>query len=390
MTPHFSPTMLIHTETPELSQHLTTLIHGEFEAAWEVTTHLLTWQKKASESELNELVQTLKSLVLNKQIDLEKRWLGAKILGETPHPEALAGMLTLLEVSDSEDLSTLASQSLANLGQPAIAVLKDLLTDPKTRFFAVTTLTYIRNPQVVDPLLQVIDDDNPQIRQMAIATLSSFHDRQLPPHFLRGLEDPAAIVRKESLSALGWWIKELQDQGLVAKIAPLLQDLNLSVCQQAAITLSKIRTEEAAIALTDILKKPTTPPPLQSDLVKALVWQETPFSFHCLRVQLPQLEPEVLEAAFLTLGRIEREPVKALGSEILVDFFQHHRDDLTQEDLLLTLAQTLGKLRQPAAETILEELMHHQSDRIRLQAEASLRTFRKQAKRLYEIGENPL
>jgi HEAT repeat protein len=92
---------------------------------------------------------------------------------------------------------------------------------------------------------------------------------RIPPVLLNALNDPAAVVRKEAVIGLGLRTDLGEELDLLARLKPLLYDFNWDVCQQAAIALGRLGTDEAADALFNVLKSPATPVPLQIDFVRA-------------------------------------------------------------------------------------------------------------------------
>jgi HEAT repeat protein len=157
----------------------------------------------------------------------------------------------------------MAATALSSLGDSAIEALASLLSEPDSRLLATTALSQIRRPEIITPLLGVVDDPQVAVRSMAIEALSSFHDSRIPPVLLKALKDHAAVVRKEAVIGLGLRSDLREELDLLNQLKPLLYDFNPDVCQQAAIALGRMGTDEAADALFKVLQSPATPAPFK-------------------------------------------------------------------------------------------------------------------------------
>lgn len=112
-------------------------------------------------------------------------------------------MIELLQTSESAELRGVAAAALADQGSGAIAALVPLLADPSTRLLAVQALAQIPSPEVIEPLLQVVQDQEIPVRLTAIAALTPFPDPRILALLVQSLTDPAAAVRREAVIGLG-------------------------------------------------------------------------------------------------------------------------------------------------------------------------------------------
>jgi HEAT repeat protein len=283
------------------------LEEGDFQQRWEIAKIL----PKLGTVAIAPLIEILE----DEEANLETRWFVGRILSEFNHPSSIIALANLLERAEDEELSSMASQALANLGISAIVALSELLEQPETRLLAVQALAQIRHSEIVTPLLTVVNDPSAKIRTVAIEALSSFYDEPILPVLLNGLQDTASAVRKEAAIALGLRPQERAKFNLVKRLQPLLFDLNLEVAQQAAIALGRLGGDDAARALFPVLKSPATPVWLKLTLVRALGWIETHQSLDYLREGLFWEETEVCQEIVTVLGRLELPPIRQKATQ---------------------------------------------------------------------------
>ena len=190
------------------------LEYGDFQERWEVA--------KLFPSLGTIAIAPLIAILKDEEAQENVRWFVARILGEFDRPEVITALVEILQNSESEELSTIASEALTNLGRSAIAALTELLANEETRLLAVRSLSAIRRQDIIPPLLTVISDPQPLIRATAIEALASFDDPRIPPVFLHALKDIAAPVRREAVIGLGLHRDLQAELDLVEKIIPLL------------------------------------------------------------------------------------------------------------------------------------------------------------------------
>jgi HEAT repeat protein len=295
-----------------LNWALDVLDAGDFQERWEVAKVI----PKLGERAIAPLIEILE----DDEADLEMRWFAARILGELNAPTAITALVDLLKTAEDEDLAEMAATALSNLGNSAIDALSDLLSDPESRLLATRSLAQIRRPEIIAPLLSVIRDSEVVVRSTAIEALSSFHDSRIPPVLLEALNDPAAVVRKEAAIGLGLRSDLREELDLLNRLKPLLYDFNPDVCQQAAIALGRLGTDEAAVALFNVLKSPATPVPLQIDFIRALGWVGSAKTLDYLQQALTITSVECVLEVVRVLGRVEQPILKTKAAQILIDF----------------------------------------------------------------------
>ncbi|MEC4892200.1 MAG: HEAT repeat domain-containing protein [Oscillatoria sp. PMC 1051.18] len=352
------------------------LHQGDFQQRWDIAKLL----PKLGEG----VVAPLLTILEDEQEDSEVRWFAGRTLGEYDDPAVVISLVKLLQNPDTdEELAAMAAQALGNLGTSAIEELSKLLlpklaidaplVEEQTRLLAVQALAQIRRSEAIEPLLQVVSDRHPEIRTAAIEALSSFHDRRITSILIKALQDPAKAVRKEAAIGLSFRTADLAEFDLVNQIKPLLNDLSIEVCRQAAIALGRFGTDEAADALFRVLKSAATPLVLKIDLVRALAWAETTASLEYLQEGLRWSAPEVCRQIITLLGRVKSPTLKAKATQILIEFLYSGQNATFEATIKQAIATSLGQLGEAQAIEALEKLAGDPERVVKLHAIAALK-----------------
>ncbi|MEG5170792.1 HEAT repeat domain-containing protein [Microcoleus sp. B3-D7] len=312
---------------------------GDFQDRWEIA--------KVLPNLGNGAIAPLIAVLEDEDADTEPRWFAARILGKFDRPEVIQALVELVKNSD-EELSQIAAETLGNFGPTAIESLATLLLQEDSRQFATAALAQIRRTETIPPLLSVVGDSQVAVRAHAIEALSSFHDSRIPPVLVAALKDPATGVRKEAVRALGVRAYLDAELDLVNLLKPLLSDIRLEVCQQAAIAIGRVKTDAAAAALFELLRSPLTPVELQIEAVRALSWMETAtalaYLHQTLRAQFTNIHSTVYQEIVTVLGRVEKPELKAAAAEILIDLLKTGHPAVQEAVSKKSLALGLGKL----------------------------------------------
>ncbi|NET60824.1 MAG: HEAT repeat domain-containing protein [Symploca sp. SIO2E6] len=374
---------------------------GDFQEKWDVAKVF----PKLGKCSIAPLI----AIVEDEAADLEVRWFASRILGEFDDPLVVISLVELLQSAEDEDLAEMAAQALSNIGSSAITALSSLLLEEESKYLAVQALAHIRHPETIAPLLTVVNDPLPSIRSTAIEALISFRDRRILPVLLEALQDPAAVVRKQAVIGLGLRGSNLPELEVLDYLKPLLYDFNPQVCQQAAIALGRLGTDEAAEALFRVLKSPATPISLQIDFVRALGWVQTPLALEYLQQALisfpvdylhlggnkaegrrqkaegkdkclagydmTRVTPEVSQEIIAVLGRIELAELKSQATQILIELLHSEQFSVPYPTLKQTLAMSLGQLGEAQALEPLIKLLEEPDLTVRLHAIAALKNI---------------
>ncbi len=364
---------------PETSQvldlALTVLHEGDFHQRWDIAKVFPRLGVK-----IDCLIAPIIEIVTSEEDD-ELRWYAARILGEFNQPQAIAALVELLKSSDNDELTSIAASALGQIGNPAVAALSELLIEEDTRLLAVQSLSYIRRSQIIAPLLTVVKDPNAQIRATAIEALGSFHNAEIGPILIEATDDIAASVRKEAVTGLGFRSDVREELDLVNKLIPRLYDFNIDVCCHAAISLGRLGSEAASVALNTVLNSPHTPINLQLECIRALGRIETPLCLQYLRSCLnehysPALGPEVVKV----LGQVQN--LKVIAADILIESLQ------LSNSLKSAIALSLGRLGELKAIDPLINLLAIPDTGVRLHAIASLQQLAPAYQQLQQLNND--
>lgn len=342
---------------------LTLLKRGDFQDRWRIAKVFPKLGKAA--------IAPMLEIAKDPRQDVELRWFAIRILGQYKEPEAIAQLIVLLDDCREEFLVEEIMRALVELQEAATDYVLPLLTQTETRLLAVRALCKIRYPNVVEPLLGVVQDNNPEIRALALETLGSFRHHRIFTVLVNALKDRASVVRFEAVTALGFWANYAEREWIFQYVQPLLYDINLEVCRQAALTLSRLQTPEAAAAIAIVLRQSTTPFALQVELVQALAWIDDPSSLDYLAQSLHTAGENLTLVILKVMGRITEAPRKKQGAYILLDFWQ--RQPLRDPACRRAFVYTLGQLQQRESGHLLEQLSEDIDESIRLHAIAALR-----------------
>jgi HEAT repeat protein len=369
-----------------LNLALEVLVNGDFQDRWEVAKIFpkLGIGGTGLDPELkaqlpHPAIAPLVAILADEGAEPELRWFAARILGESPHPQAITALVELLKTSEDEDLREIAATAIANLGATAVQLLAPLLAEPETRLLGIQGLVGINSPEIVAPLMTVAQDPEVAVRIAVISALSNFHESAVIPVLRQALQDLAAPVRKEAAIALGMRPELLAEWDLVADLQPLIFDLNLEVGTAATIALGRLRTDAAATALFQALK--SVPSTLQITIIRALGWMETPAALAYLGEILGQLSAVCQVEAIALLGRVTNPAMKPLAAQILIDFFPHPNVQDAQTKCALALAW--GQLGNETAIPLLVEMLADVDSGVKLHAIAALKNFPRVTKEGY-------
>ena len=341
---------------------------GDFQDRWEIAKILPNLGHGA--------IAPLISILEDEDADTEQRWFAARILGKFDRPEVIQALVELVKNSD-EELSQIAAETLGNFGPRAIESLATLLQQEDSRQFATAALAQIRRTETIAPLLSVVGDSQVAVRAHAIEALSSFHDSRIPPVLVAALKDPATAVRKEAVRALGVRAYLDGELDLVNLLKPLLTDIRLEVCQQAAIAIGRVKTDAAAAALFELLRSPITPVELQIETVRALSWMETATALEYLQqtliAEFYNTNSPVCQEIVTVLGRVEKPELKAKAAEIMIDLLKTDHPAVQEAVSKKYLALGLGQLGDIRGLDALISMLGDADNSVRLHCTAALK-----------------
>ena len=346
-----------------LNLAISTLLEADFQHKWSIIK-LLPWFG-------SNIIPTLINLVKDTTVEVDTRGLICQTLGNFSQSEVVLTLVELLDSATDRELKAIAGKTLTAIGDDAVDALQELLAKPQHRILAVRSLYYIRTVKTIEPLLDITQDSDPNLRAIALKALGSFHDARIAPVLIRALQDKASDVRKEAATALGFRPELNEALNLVEHLCPLLYDYNLEVCSQAAISLSRIKNKAATTALFKVLRADTTPIELKVDVVKALGWSETSSSIDYLAKTLSVSPPRITSEIIVVLGRISKAELKTQAAEKLVEFWDSRSSQLELLQVKQALTASLGELR--CGKRVLEQLAKDSDRKVKLYATSALK-----------------
>jgi HEAT repeat protein len=351
---HLSIDQIAHNELV-LDIAIQVLIQGDFDQQWEIAKII----PKLGDIAIKPLLDLLNDI----DIDLEDRWVVARILGDFHQPQVVTALIELIQQQEDLELTEIATSALTKIGVPAISALTDILVTPN-RSIAIATLAQIRHSKTIEPLIQVIDDPDPQLRSLVVEALGSFHDPRIPPLLLTKLTDVNASVRKAAVTALCLRRDLAAELDLSQHLRPLLFDLDLAVCQATALGLARLPDRSNIEMLAAVLLSPQTPTELQSSVILALGWIGTKLAIDSLIAALPQASISLASEIVIAIGKTDRAQVYA--SQILVNHLQ--KLDPSAAIIKQEIATALGNLGNPEIVPDLIRLRNDPDDRVKLYA----------------------
>lgn len=348
---------------------LQSLKFGDFQDRWDVAKLFPSFGVAA--------IAPLLDLLQDQDADSEAQWFAIRILSGFNHPSVITALVNLLKTSTNEELNGMAATALAAMGSGAIEILSQLMEQDSTRRLATQTLSQIRHSATVPLLLNVVHDQDAQVRATAIEALSSFHTPDITNVLIQALTDPATTVRRAAVTGLGFCHADVAELDLVSHLRPLLLDLNLEVCRQTAIALGRLGTPTATNALFQTLHSLNTPESLAIELIRALGWVGTSDALHYLQrslIQLPLTEL-VRQEILVVLGRVDHPDQKRQATQILLDLLQQDGSFAQSISARQAIVLALGQLGDLAALNPLIHLLADPHVSVRLHVISALKTL---------------
>jgi HEAT repeat protein len=350
---------------------LQVLTQGDFEQQWEIAKIV---------PKLGEIaIQPLLDLVNDRDIELENRWFGARILGAFDRPLVVTALVSLIRQDEDPELTAIAIGALTKIGTPAIAALTELLTSAADsgeilaaeRGIAIAILARIRHSQTIEPLIRVIDDPDPQLRTIVVEALGSFHDPRMPQLLIDRLTDVAPSVRTAAVVALSLRGDLAIELELLRHLRPLLFDLDSAVCKATALGLVRLADPQAVAVLTELLASPHTTNDLRASVILALGWIGDRAAIDGLIAALAA-DPALAPAVIMSISKTEREQIYA--SQLLVTYLHSHPDPAMPIPAIVKqeIAAALGNLGNIDTVPALVKLSGDPDDRVRLHAITAL------------------
>jgi HEAT repeat protein len=344
------------------------LLQGDLEQQWTIAKII----PKVGEIALQPLLE----IVNDPDIDLEDRWAAGRILGAFSQPQSIEALVFLIQQDEDPELTAIATGALAQIGMPAISAVTELLVPDGSGSssqiaLAVRILARIRHSQTIEPLLQLVDDPDPQIRSLVIEALGSFHDPRIPPLLISKLTDVSASTRTAAVVALCLRGDLATELNLLDRLQPLLFDLNIEVCEATARGLARVNDPGVVPVLAKVLGSQQTPDRLKAAVILAIGWIGTQPAIDTLIAALATTAPFAPEL-IIAIGKTECD--RTYASQQLVTYLRSSHITTTplQSIVKQQIATALGNLGNLATVPDLEQLLTDPDDRVRLHAQTAI------------------
>ncbi len=361
----------LQTIVSELRSVLTELENGDFQSRWETAKQIPEFGQPA--------IAFLVDLLYNNADDPELQWFVVRILGQFNHTDAVMALAQLLQETD-DDVAEMAAQMLAQIGPQSVDALAVLIESSPSRVLVVSALSQMQDAVIVPLLLKVVADVEVSVRLKVMETLSRFHDPQIIPTLLQGLADLSAKVRQAAIAGISYRADLFQEHhhDPVALIQPFLNDLNVQVCQAAALALGRLGTNAATQALCTTASAKNVPIPLKLTIVQALGQISNDQSVQVLQKLWPRAnsslqvvddEDQTLAEAIVKALALNRQADRSTQALI---YCLHHQPT-SDPALKKTIASALGQLADLQAIPELLQLLGTPDRGVRLHAIAALK-----------------
>jgi HEAT repeat protein len=180
-------------------------------------------------------------------------WNAAEALGNIGSEAAIPGLLKLMEHSDS-DVSWSAANALGKIGsEAAIPGLLKLMehSDSDVRWSAANALGKIGSEAAIPGLLKLMEHSDSDVRWSAVEALGKISSEAAIPGLLKFVEHSYWLVRMSAANALG----DIRSETAIPELLKLLEHSDDSdVRWRAANALGSIGSEVAAPGLLKLLE----------------------------------------------------------------------------------------------------------------------------------------
>ncbi|PSN18048.1 hypothetical protein C7271_14570 [filamentous cyanobacterium CCP5] len=351
-------------ETEDFRWHLRDLAYGDFQERWEALKRLSVHGVA--------VVEPLLNMLQDDQLDWEARWFAARGLAAFDRPETVEALLRILAHGQEEELREAAGEALSQIGPSAVMALSSQLHRLDQKKIAGTALTRIHHPAAIAPLLQLVEDEDADIRQQVMASLGTYRQPDATHALLKALADRSASVKIEAIKALAVRHDLAPGYGLSDRLQRCLDDENAQVVTAAIGALSRFATASVIERLATIMEDGARPEATRAAAARSLGWMGTSAAFGALAAARvdggSKLQAEIIAALASPPPALERMAVTALLERLPQLQAQPHSESVLQD-----LALALGRLGDRRALSALEALSTHDHEGVRLHSQAALR-----------------
>jgi len=175
-----------------------------------------------------------------------------EILKEIKNPQIIQKLIQLLKDKE-RDVRGSAAYVLGQIqAKEAVPQLLELLKDKErdVRVSAASALGQIQAKEAVPQLMELLKDEDSLVRGSAASALGQIQAKEEIPQLMELLKDKKWDVREGAAFALG----EMQAKEAVPQLLELLKDKDSKVRGRAVIALGQMQAKEAVPSLIELLK----------------------------------------------------------------------------------------------------------------------------------------
>lgn len=264
--------------------------------------------------------------------------------GGSEMPDVVRDIVAQLqECPEVKPRACAALDDLISIGDPAIALVaesyRDLNAGGKTR--VGQALGFVRLPTAANTIVELLANETvPDLRGTLLLALGRTEQISAFPILRDALTSAEVGEKIVAATALGILGSELAVPALMKE----LEHFHPKVKQAAISALGRLKAQEAAAVLMDMLGDPRTTWTVRKDIVRTLARLNIVESVPLILLELGHAEPEVRREACAALGELSRRYA-------VFGLFEALRD----VDTVDVAALALGKLRDDRA---IEPLSH--------------------------------
>jgi HEAT repeat protein len=239
------------------------------------------------------MVPRLKDAAGSTTLDAAHRW-ARRTLAESAGP-----VLDECIRKGPEANAIAALETIVRFGRPAPAVAAIDSPSKRVRRAALKAVAAMRVPEAIPRLIRAIEDEDSDCRMTAIEALVGLRARESAPAMAAALQrnQPPAIR-----AALAAALLEVDPEGRIETVAPLLREPAASLRRGILISLGRIRAPRATALLVEALSD--ADPWNRQLAAQGLVQRDTPDVRAALVRALDDAEPDVQESALRALESI--------------------------------------------------------------------------------------
>lgn len=147
-----------------------------------------------------------------------------------------------------------AAEASCRLGNPSCLdlLLRAVIEDSDATFFALAALESIKEPESVEPLLEILPIVRSGLQLKIIGTLARLGDKRATVPLVTMLQSADTAVQRATVAALG----RIADKDAFEPLNSLVQEGNATLRRAAVNALAKLRDPRALESLLDCLKFP--------------------------------------------------------------------------------------------------------------------------------------